>query len=76
MPRYKVWNPDVEAEEDALIILETSPELAAENYVAQFMDNTNDSYDLEVADEDDVHYDVNVEVDYTPHFISWARKLK
>lgn len=76
MPRYKVWNPEVEGEEDAEIISAGSPGEAGEVYISSFVGVHTDSFDLYVADEDGVQYDVTVDIDFTPNYTSWAKVRK
>ena len=76
MPRYLVWNPDHETEDDGMVIFATDPAAAGEDFVSQLSDGFNDSFELLVADEDGVHYEVEISVDFTPHYTSWSRKLQ
>jgi hypothetical protein len=77
MPRYKVWNPDDEGEDDALVVTDHSPSAAAINYASGvFHPGFLDSFELNVTDEDDNLYEVTVDVDYEPTFSAFAQKVK
>lgn len=74
--RYKVWNPDEEGEEDALITMAASPEFAAEEYASQvFSPGYSDSFELMVTNEDGEQFEVTVDVDFEPTFTAFANKV-
>lgn len=73
--RYKVWNPEVEGEEDGEVINAHSPGEAGEIYIAGFVGVHTDSFDLLVADEEGQQYEVTVDIDFTPNYTSWSKKV-
>jgi hypothetical protein len=70
--KYRVYNPETEGEEDAEVIEALNEGEAAEIYVSSFLDKFGDSWDLMVLDSEGVKYDVTVEVDWSPMFMSYT----
>lgn len=74
--KYRVWNPNDEGEEDGQLIEDVSPDEAAIRYVTASWDNTSDSIDVMVKDEEGNQYDVTVDADFEPNFSAYSTKVK